>query len=501
MAVVRTSQQIGLAQGFLLPPRGGTMNKIISNLVLTTMLLGISVAYAGTPGEAVVSPFEISFTARQTAVGEAFTAYADCNSFLYNPGTLSLLGCEYLTFSHNRWIFGSSQSFISGGIPFKWGFLAGGLIYFNQGEIDFCSNWQNLGVKKGNYDLGFVLGYGGRFHRFLGAGANIKILYRDWSGYTMAAYAFDLGAVAPDIELPYGIGKLNAGLVFQNIGPQERLRYLNFNQPLTSRLGISVQFPSWRMLDFVLLSDLAYPIYDDGIRANFGLEIWGYDIIALRIGYRLGYDVQNANLTLGAGLKYKNFNFDYAVVNYGPYSGLTHRFTICMNLSEIKPVGPFRTVDRKLDELNTKTDKLQADVTDLKLSVDEVKSLIKTSLKTTVDLFYIRHFLNVLFPFDSYQIPKTEYWKIDEAIRLINVYYPDQTIILEGHTDVAGSDAYNMRLSEKRAQAVKDYMVSKGIPAERIIISPQGENKPLNYQTGPGVKGMENRRVVFVLSD
>ncbi|MCS7259075.1 MAG: PorV/PorQ family protein [candidate division WOR-3 bacterium] len=476
------------------------MKITMKHLILTIILLSVPLAYGSSPGEAVVSPFEISITARQTAVGEAFTAHSDCNSFLYNPATLSLLECEYLTFSHNRWIVGSSQSFLSGGIPFNWGFLAAGIVYFNQGEIDFYYNWQNQGLRKNNYDLGLILGYGGRFDRFLGVGANIKIIYHDWSGFTMAAYAADVGAVAPNIQLPYEIGVLNAGLVIQNIGPQERLRYSSFNQPLTSKLGVSIDFQSWEMFDFVFLSDLAYPIYDDGIRANFGLEVWGYDILALRIGYRLGYDISKANLTLGAGLKYKNFNFDYALVDYS-YSGLTHRFTVCMKFNDVRPVGPLRVIDRKLGELKDKTEKLQADVTDLKLSVDEVKSLIKTSLKTTVDLLYIRHFLNVLFPFNSYTIPKTEYWKIDEAVRLINVYYPNQTIVLEGHTDVAGSDAYNMRLSEKRAQAVKEYMVSKGIPANRIIISPQGENKPLNYQTGPGVKGMENRRVVFVISE
>jgi outer membrane protein OmpA-like peptidoglycan-associated protein len=482
---------------------GGNMNKIIQYLIILLLILAIGTSYAGSPGEALVSPFEISITARQTGLGEAFTGYFDCNSFLYNPATLSHLEYEYFTVTHNHWIWGSSQSFVSGGIPFQWGFLSAGLVYFNQGEVDYYSNWENQELRKGNYDLGLILGYGGRFHRYFGFGANVKMVYRDWSGYTGAAYAIDIGGIMPEYDLTYNtykIGKLSCGLAVQNIGPKERLRYLRFSQPMTAKLGVALEFPSWKMLDFVFLSDLNYPLYDDNPRANFGLEILGYDIIALRIGYRLGYDISKANLTLGLGINYKSFNFDYAVVNYD-LAGITHRFTLSMRLNETKPVGPFRVTDRKLDDIISKVDRLAVDVTDLKLSVDEVKQLIRTSLRTTIDLLYIRHYLNVLFPFDSYKIPKTEYWKIDEAVRLIKVYYPDQTIILEGHTDISGSDKYNMKLSERRAQAVKDYMVSKGIPADQIVIAPQGEARPLNYETGPGKRGMENRRVVFVLSE
>lgn len=476
--------------------------KIFLGLLFATILLTVPLfAISDNAGLAVVSPFEISITARQTGVGEAFTAYYDCNSYLYNPASLALLEYEYFTATHNKWIFGSSQSYLGMGLPFNWGFVSGGVIYFNQGEIDATSNWVNQYQKERVYDLGLILGYGGRFHKYLTAGANVKVLYHDWADWTASAFALDIGAISPNIILPYEIGKLNLGAVIQNIGSKEKLRYVGFNQPLTPKLGFAVDFPQAAMFNFCLLGDASYPIYDAGFRANLGLEIWAWQQLALRIGYRLGYDVSKANLTLGTGIKYKSFNIDYATVNYKPYTGFTHRFTVCMRLNEMKPVGPFRVLDRKLDDISGKIDKLQADVTDLKLSVDDVKDLIKTSLKTAVDMFYIRHFLNILFPFDSYTIPKTEYWKLEEAVRLINTYYKDQTIVLEGHTDIAGTDKYNDALSLRRAQAVKDYLVSKGIPAERIELAPKGERYPLNTKTGPGPSGQENRRVVFVISE
>ena len=53
------------------------------------------------------------------------------------------------------------------------------------------------------------------------------------------------------------------------------------------------------------------------------------------------------------------------------------------------------------------------------------------------------------------------------------------SVIAIGHTDSIGSDAYNQKLSERRAQAVKDYMVSKGVAADRIQIKGMGESQPV----------------------
>ena len=54
-----------------------------------------------------------------------------------------------------------------------------------------------------------------------------------------------------------------------------------------------------------------------------------------------------------------------------------------------------------------------------------------------------------------------------------------ESLIAVGHTDSVGSDAYNQRLSERRAAAVKNYLVSKGVPADQIIASGRGETQPV----------------------
>lgn len=57
---------------------------------------------------------------------------------------------------------------------------------------------------------------------------------------------------------------------------------------------------------------------------------------------------------------------------------------------------------------------------------------------------------------------------------------PDLTVEIGSHTDSRGSDAYNIKLSQARAQSVVDYLIGKGIPAERLIAKGYGETVPVN---------------------
>lgn len=56
---------------------------------------------------------------------------------------------------------------------------------------------------------------------------------------------------------------------------------------------------------------------------------------------------------------------------------------------------------------------------------------------------------------------------------------PDVRVTIEGHTDAIGTDEYNMRLSERRAKVVKQYLVSRGVAAERLDIVGKGRSEPL----------------------
>ncbi len=91
---------------------------------------------------------------------------------------------------------------------------------------------------------------------------------------------------------------------------------------------------------------------------------------------------------------------------------------------------------------------------------------------------------DVLFKFDRYRekdMLKAGRAKLDDVADQINNYIKDtvETITLTGHTDRLGSDAYNQRLSERRAKTVKNYLVKKGIDGGKIADSGRGEREPV----------------------
>lgn len=80
--------------------------------------------------------------------------------------------------------------------------------------------------------------------------------------------------------------------------------------------------------------------------------------------------------------------------------------------------------------------------------------------------------------------------------KLIGVFkeYPDTNIIVEGHTDSSGDDAYNLALSEKRAKSVSSYLMSNGISSSRITTYWHGETLP-KYDNSTAEGRSKNRRV------
>lgn len=102
--------------------------------------------------------------------------------------------------------------------------------------------------------------------------------------------------------------------------------------------------------------------------------------------------------------------------------------------------------------------------------------------------------LRVEFAFDSAEIAPAYMAQLDavaEGIKMTN----GLQVVVEGHTDAHGSDGYNRGLSVKRANAVKQYLVSKhGIGESQLLIKGYGESNPI-LQDNPFAS--TNRRVQF----
>jgi outer membrane protein OmpA-like peptidoglycan-associated protein len=86
-----------------------------------------------------------------------------------------------------------------------------------------------------------------------------------------------------------------------------------------------------------------------------------------------------------------------------------------------------------------------------------------------------------LFNFDRYNIRSDQRSKLDELVSQLKSTSYD-VVVATGHADRIGTDAYNMKLSERRANSVKAYLVRKGIPAHKIRIEAYGESQPVTSE-------------------
>jgi OOP family OmpA-OmpF porin len=76
---------------------------------------------------------------------------------------------------------------------------------------------------------------------------------------------------------------------------------------------------------------------------------------------------------------------------------------------------------------------------------------------------------------------------------------PTLTAEIVGHTDNVGSDKFNQELSEKRANAVRDYFIANGISLDRLTARGMGEMDPIASNENPEGRA-QNRRIEFIPS-
>lgn len=85
-----------------------------------------------------------------------------------------------------------------------------------------------------------------------------------------------------------------------------------------------------------------------------------------------------------------------------------------------------------------------------------------------------------LFNFDKANLRAEGKKQLDDQVVSKMKEYPQvEVVLVTGHTDRIGSDAYNQKLSQRRADALKAYMVSQGVEANRIETAAKGESEPV----------------------
>ena len=105
---------------------------------------------------------------------------------------------------------------------------------------------------------------------------------------------------------------------------------------------------------------------------------------------------------------------------------------------------------------------------------------------------------NITFSFDNASLNPSFMPTLDKLASTMNEYNQN-TVTVAGHTDSKGDAGYNMDLSRKRANSVRNYLVSRGVASNRISVAAYGESRPVaDNNTDYGRQ--QNRRVELVIN-
>jgi OOP family OmpA-OmpF porin len=108
------------------------------------------------------------------------------------------------------------------------------------------------------------------------------------------------------------------------------------------------------------------------------------------------------------------------------------------------------------------------------------------------------------FEFDKFMVPENvvnteEIAKIDEYIDQLESTPENEVVTVVGHTDAKGSDEYNMALGQRRADAVRDYIIRRGYPEEHVAPAESRGKRDLLPNLDPF--SLDQRRVVLTKTD
>jgi len=153
--------------------------------------------------------------------------------------------------------------------------------------------------------------------------------------------------------------------------------------------------------------------------------------------------------------------------------------------------------DQRIAQNEQNIGELDARLAGLEAELETMETEFQTRIERMED--GLRFATPVHFEFDSYAIRAVDRPLLDRFAHVANKYYPNSKITVEGFADPAGSAAYNEELSQKRAEAVADFLSANGGLADVSAVG-YGERRQVRPGVyGPGDAGVENRRVTFVI--
>jgi peptidoglycan-associated lipoprotein len=152
-------------------------------------------------------------------------------------------------------------------------------------------------------------------------------------------------------------------------------------------------------------------------------------------------------------------------------------------------------------QLGTRVDSLDGRVNALEQELAAFKSEYNVSIEKMKGAMKFN--VPVHFDFNEAALRETDRPVLDRFASVVQDYYPNAVVTVEGFADPAGSRAYNQQLGMRRAEAVRDYLTSNGTITNAsfrtVSYGEATDRQVVPGAKGPGDAGLENRRVALVI--
>jgi hypothetical protein len=298
----------------------------------------ISASAAGEAGRTAAETLRRPLSARAVGMGEAFAAVdGGIDGLGYNPAATAGLQRPQLATQYSPGIAGDSFGWLGYAHPLRSATLAGGIIYYDGGDVNLNFSDGRQQTRTAQRDFAFLAGGSIPLAFGLCAGATAKFFRLQLAEEASASgYAADLGALwrSP-------LKGLNLGLSLQNVGPNVKFEQDGDPLPLTFRAGAAYAFSLAELAwfkdggfgfsqflvtaDAVKIRETKDVLPAAGLEMGMALGDGGYG--ALRAGYMFSRDLNF--LTMGVGLRQGRWSLDYGL---GAMKRLTNQHHISLGV-------------------------------------------------------------------------------------------------------------------------------------------------------------------------
>jgi outer membrane protein OmpA-like peptidoglycan-associated protein len=476
----------------------------------------------GTHSNTILS---MGITPRGVGLGGAMGAVeGDPSSIFYNAAGIARLKTNSFLVTGARG-FGQSQLVAAAvTFPTTLGTFAIGARAFNDGTIDVTEGNVTTGARLRGYQLELQGGGAIELTRHWLWGGTLFYSQETLGSDSRGSIGLNSAMMFPDIfsRLTLGGGVRNYGtpVRYSDGGEGFRPPFMGFGAAsfdLFKRrnlLATPLLFKGQPIIvDAKLVGQADFEQKEEPIGRG-GIEATVNGVVIGRVGYQTGDD-NRKGISLGAGINVGQFRLEYAFRNrYNAgakffsddpvgdehHVGATYFFGMASTNVPLVPVIVTQPVDTAAINSAIRS-AMEQQLATLRPLLDSLRNS-RVEITRESDLI-ARYVVPVHFGFDSAAVRDSDFAVLGQIADVIRRIYPNALVTIEGFADPAGSPQYNLALSRRRAQAVRDVMTSRfRLPTGQFKTVGYGESS--NRQVAPGAQknadGAEsNRRVVFTI--